>query len=89
MSELTEELKKNIIEELKFTDEFDEVQPDTPLFNNPHVSLDSIDALRIIVMLQKKYGIKIQDLSQGRKILYSINTIAEFVEENRQQQPNP
>ncbi|HNX07720.1 MAG TPA: acyl carrier protein [Bacteroidales bacterium] len=89
MSELTEELKKNIIEELKFTDEFDEVQSDTPLFNNPHVSLDSIDALRIIVMLQKNYGIKIQDLSQGRKILYSINTIAAFVEENRQPQSNP
>jgi len=89
MSDLTTELKNHIIQELKLTDEFDEVQPDTPLFNNPHISLDSIDALRIIVMLQKIYGIKIQDLSQGRKILYSISTIAEFVEENRQTKPNP
>ena len=89
MSALTDELKKNIILELKLADEFDEVQPDTPIFDNPYVSLDSIDALRIIVMLQKNYGIKILDLSQGRKILYSINTIAEFVEENRPQQPNP
>ena len=88
MSALTDELKKNIILELKLGDDFNEAQPDTPLFNNPYVSLDSIDALRIIMMLQKNYGIKIQDLSEGRKILQSINTIAEFVEENRQQ-PNP
>jgi len=89
MSALTDEIKNNIILELKLADEFTEVQADTPLFNNPYLSLDSIDALRIIVMLQKNYGIKIQDLSQGRKILYSIDTIAEFVEQNRQPQPNP
>jgi len=88
MSALTDEIKNNIITELKLADEFNDIQPDTPLFNNPHVSLDSIDALRIIVMLQKNYGIKIQDLSQGRKILVSINTIAAFVEENRQAPPN-
>jgi acyl carrier protein len=89
MSDLAAELKKNIIQELELTTELDEIQPDTPLFNNPYFSLDSIDAIRIIVMLQKNYGIKIQDLSQGRRILYSINTIAEVVEESRQTRPNP
>lgn len=88
MSALTDEIKNNIITELKLADEFNDIQPDTPLFNNPYVSLDSIDALRIIVMLQKNYGIKIQDLSEGRKILVSINTIAAFVEENRPAPPN-
>lgn len=89
MSDLTAELKKNIMQELKLPDEFDEVQPDTPLFDNPYISLDSIDALRMIVMLQKNYGIKVQDLAQGRKILYSINTFAEFIEKNQQTLPNP
>jgi acyl carrier protein len=89
MSDLTTELKNQIMQELKLSSEFDEVQPDTPLFNNPYISLDSIDALRMIVMLQKNYGIKVQDLAQGRKILYSINTFAEFIEKNRQARPNP
>ena len=87
MSELTDELKRNIVAELKLSDEFDKVQPDTPLFNNPHVSLDSIDAVVIVVMLQKKYGIKMQDLLEARKVLFSLSTIAEYVEQNGVPQP--
>jgi acyl carrier protein len=83
MSDLTTELKNHIIQELKLSSEFDQVQPDTPLFDNPYISLDSIDAIQVVVMIQKNYGIKIQDMSEGRKILYSINTIAKFVEENK------
>ena len=89
MNDLTSELKNHIKQELKLSDEFDAVQPDTPLFNNPYASIDSIDAVVIIVMLRKNYGINIQDLPQGRKVLYSINTIAEFVKEKRETQPNP
>jgi acyl carrier protein len=88
MSDLTDELKAKIKEELTLSEEFDEIQPDTPLFDNPAFSLDSIDALRIIVMLQKTYGIKVQDLMQGRKILHTLDTIAQFIEENRPPQPN-
>lgn len=89
MSDLTTELKNKIIQELEYSNEFDDVQPDTPLFNNPYISLDSIDAIRIIVMVQKDYGIRIQDMMQGRKILYSIDTIAEFIEESRRSSSKP
>jgi acyl carrier protein len=87
MSDLTEEIKRNIAQELKLSGEFDYVQPDTPLFSNPHISLDSIDAVVIVVMLQKSYGIKMQDLLQARKVLFSLETIAEYVEKNRLPQP--
>lgn len=83
MTDLTTELKNHIIQELKLSNEFDEVQPETPLFDNPYLPLDSIDAIQVVVMIQKNYGIKIQDMSEGRKILYSINTIAKFIEENK------
>lgn len=84
MSELIAEIKNIITQELKLTNELDQLTPDTPLFNNPYITLDSIDGLGIIVILQKKYGIRIKDLSQGKKILHSLNTIAEFVKANRQ-----
>ncbi|HOY30398.1 MAG TPA: phosphopantetheine-binding protein [Bacteroidales bacterium] len=88
MSQLTDELKNNIIKELKLGDEFNDIQPDTPLFNNTFVVLDSIDALRIIMMLQKTYGIKIQDLTEGRKILFSLSTIAGFIQEYKATRTN-
>lgn len=85
MSTLTDEIKQHIIEELNLKHELDEISHDTPLFSNRHTHLDSLDALRIIVMLEKKYGIKIKDLSQRKKILYSLDAIAKLVEEHRQQ----
>lgn len=86
MSTLTDEIKQHIIEELNLTHELDEISHDTPLFSNRYTHLDSLDALRIIVMLEKKYGIKIKDLSQRKKILFSLDAIAKLVEEDRQQQ---
>ncbi|HOV11428.1 MAG TPA: phosphopantetheine-binding protein [Bacteroidales bacterium] len=86
MNTLADEIKKNIIEELNLSHELDDINHDTPLFNSRYTQLDSLDALRIIVMLEKKYGIKIKDLSQRKKILYSFDAIAKLVDEHRQQQ---
>lgn len=83
MEELKHELKKQIIEELNLED----IQPgdildDAPLFGDG-LGLDSIDALELVVLLEKYHGIKILDEAIGKKVLYSINTIAEYIlEEN-------
>ena len=82
MEELVEKLKKEIIEQLNLEEiEPDDIDPATPLFDDG-LGLDSIDALELIVLLEKEYGQKIEDPKKGKEILYSVNTIAEFIRKN-------
>lgn len=79
MDELILKLKQQIIEELSL----DEVSPEDidseePLFGDG-LDLDSIDALSLVVVLDKTYGVKIVDPEQGKEILYSVKTIAEYI----------
>ncbi len=83
MEELVLELKKQIIEVLNLEDvQPEDIDNDAPLFGEG-LGLDSIDALELIVMMEKNYGIKIKDPSAGKEIFKSINTMAEFVKANR------
>jgi acyl carrier protein len=83
MEELILELKKQIIEVLNLEDvQPEDIDNDAPLFGEG-LGLDSIDALELIVMMEKNYGIKIKDPSAGKDIFKSINSIAEFVSKNR------
>ncbi len=81
MEETIEKLKVQIIEQLNLEDVTpDEIDADAPLFDSD-LGLDSIDALEIIVMLEREYGLKIQSKEEGQKIFYSLKTMAEFVTE--------
>ena len=83
MEEFVLELKKKIIEVLNLEDvQPEDIDNDAPLFGEG-LGLDSIDALELIVMMEKNYGIKIKDPSAGKEIFKSINTMAEFVKANR------
>lgn len=83
MSELTQELKEKIISQLNLEDiSAEELQDNTPLFGDG-LGLDSIDALELIVMLDKSYGIKLADPKEGRKIFETIQTMADYIEANR------
>jgi acyl carrier protein len=83
MSELINKLKEEIIEVLNLEDmEPEDIEADEPLFMEG-LGLDSIDALELIVLMEKNYGIKIDDPKDGQKIFYSIKTMAEFIENNR------
>lgn len=83
MSDLHTELKKSIIEQLNLEDmKASEIDNDEPLFGDG-LGLDSIDALELIVLLEKDYGIKLNDPNQGKEIFNSINTMAAFIENNR------
>ena len=83
MEEFVLELKKQIIEVLNLEDvQPEDIEDDAPLFGEG-LGLDSIDALELIVMMEKNYGIKIKDPSAGKEIFKSINTMAEFVSKNR------
>ena len=83
MEELVLELKKEIIEVLNLEDvKPEDIENDAPLFGSG-LGLDSIDALELIVLMEKNYGIKIKDPSAGKAIFKSINSMAEFVQANR------
>lgn len=83
MSDLHTQLKKSIIEQLNLEDmEVSEIQNDEPLFGDG-LGLDSIDALELIVLLEKEYGIKLSDPKKGKEVFASINTMASYIEKHR------
>lgn len=81
----TYELKTKIIESLKLQDITPEqIEDDAPLFGTG-LGLDSIDALELVVLLEKEYGIVIKDIEEGRPAFRSVKTLAEFIEAKRPQ----
>ena len=83
MEELINKLKEEIIEVLNLEEmEPGDIDPDAPLFGEG-LGLDSIDALELIVLLEKNYGIKIEDPKDGRKIFFSLRTMAEYITEHQ------
>jgi len=79
MDELIDKLKQEVIQQLNLEDiSAEDIDPDAPLFGEG-LGLDSIDALELIVLLEKNYGIKIEDPKDGKKIFFSIRTMAEYI----------
>ncbi len=83
MDELIEKLKQEVIQQLNLEEiSAEDIDPDAPLFGEG-LGLDSIDALELIVLLEKNYGIKIEDPKDGKKIFFSIRTMAEYISEHK------
>lgn len=81
--ELKKQLKKQIVAFLNLlSTNPDEIKDDEPLFGEG-LGLDSIDSIELIVLLNREYGIIIEDPKEGRKILVDINTMADYIEKNR------
>lgn len=84
MDTLIKELKEKVIEVLNLEEMTPEdIKTDTPLFGAEGLGLDSIDALELIVLLDKEYGIRLADPKQGRDIFYSIKTMADYIQKHR------
>ncbi len=83
MEQLKLELKENIIEALNL-EEFtaNDIADDDALFGDG-LGLDSIDALELIVLLDKDYGIKLTDPESSKEIFKSINVLAAYIDQNR------
>ncbi len=80
---LKKQLKTQIVSFLNLTPlTAEEIKDDEPLFGDG-LGLDSIDSLELIVLLKKEYGINIQDPKEGRKVLVDVNTMADYIEQNR------
>lgn len=85
MENLIQELKEHLIEELNL----EEITPadidaDAPLFGDGNgLGLDSIDALEIILILEKYYGVKLANSAEAKPVFYSVKTLAEYIMLNR------
>jgi len=78
-NELIEKLKQLIITRLKLADLTpDMIETDAPLFGEG-LGLDSIDALELVLGLEKEFGVVIPDAEVGRKVFQSVRTMAQYV----------
>ena len=83
MQELIDELKKKIIDALMLEDvKSEDIEDDAPLFVEG-LELDSIDALELVVMFEKEYGIVLEDRELGKEVFQSVRSMAEYVSKNR------
>lgn len=83
MEELIQTLKEQIIEALNLEDITpDDIDANAPLFGEG-LGLDSIDALELIVLLEKNYGIKLANAAEGKSIFQSVAVMADYISKNR------
>lgn len=83
MEQLIEELKTHLIEELNLEELTpSDIDADAPLFGDG-LGLDSIDALEIILILERYYGIKLRNTAEAKPIFHSVKTLAEYIAKHR------
>ncbi|MCQ2199642.1 MAG: phosphopantetheine-binding protein [Paludibacteraceae bacterium] len=84
MEDLIKNLKVQLVEALNLEEiKPEEIDTDAPLFGDEGLGLDSIDALEIILLVEKNYGIKITDPKKAKSVFTSVKSIAEFIQENK------
>lgn len=79
MEDLKKQIKEIIVRDLKLqgiTPE--EIKDDAPLFEEG-LGLDSLDAVELVVLVQKHFGVQIEDMDEGQAAFKSVNTLAEFI----------
>ena len=86
---LKEQIKSMMVENLMLQVSAAEIGDDQPLFGPGGLGLDSVDALQLVVALDKTFGLKIADPETARQILQNVNTIADAVQQAGQLVPPP
>lgn len=79
MEALKQQIRELMVSELMLPMSPEEIATDTPIFSPSGLALDSVDALQLVVALEKKFGLKLADADAARTTLHSIDTIAEAV----------
>lgn len=84
MENLKKELKEMLVRDLKLQDvNPEEIGDEDPLFEEG-LGLDSLDAVELVVLINKHYGIQIQDMEEGRVAFASVNALADYITQRRE-----
>lgn len=80
---IRKKVKELLVSNLAFLDELDpaKIKDDEILFGEG-LGLDSLDAVEIVVLLQRHFNLQIKDMSEGRAVFHSIDTLSRYIYEN-------
>ena len=81
-SNLHDRVKIMMVKAVRLKISPESIKNDQPLFGAGGVGLDSLDALELVVALEKEFGVRIPDADVGRKVLISVETMVKFIEDN-------
>jgi len=84
LAELKNRIKAMMVSNLMLQQSVDEIADDQILFGPDSLGLDSVDALQLVVALDKDFGLKIADPGAAKVILASVNSMAAAVQQNQQ-----
>jgi len=88
MEKLLKDLQVKIVEVLNLIDvQPDDIKTDERLVGG-NLGIDSIDVLEMVIMIEKDYGVKIDNRELGVKVFASLRTLAEYIHENSPELPN-
>lgn len=83
LAQIRKDLKEMLVRDLSLEDIKPEDIKDNEILFGSGLGLDSLDAVEIVVLLQRNYGLEVKDMEKGREIFYSIDTLARYIQENR------
>ena len=83
LAQIRKKLKELLVSQLSLEGvKPEDIKDDEVLFGEG-LGLDSLDAVEIVVLLQRNFGLDVKDMNQGKKIFYSVDTLARYVYENK------
>jgi acyl carrier protein len=83
MEELKAQIREMIVRDLKLQGvKPEEIKDDAPLFEEG-LGLDSLDAVELVVLVQKNFDVQIEDMDEGQAAFKSVQTLAEFIDARR------
>ena len=82
-TELKGQIKQLLVENLMLQVSAEAIGDDQPLFGPGSLGLDSVDALQLVVALDKNYGLKLSDTEVARKVMQTVNALADAVQKHQ------